>query len=404
MKNTSFIILAVLIFSISAVIISCNKDDAPVPQGIPTIASALVNITPSEATVIGTLQSGGDICEWGVCWGTEPNPDTSAHKVTAPVSGKAFSAQLSGLEPMNKYYVRSYAMNVEGIGYGNQLSFVSGDREMTAEDFPDAAFRQQLLENCDLNGDGKLMASEVLNIHKLVMSNKGILSVEGVDYLRKLQMFSCCYNQLTSLKLRLPWMRDIRCFGNNLTSLDVSACPNLYCLVCKNNRLTELDLSNLSSLELLGCYNNLLTSLNMKGCKRVSSIQCSLNRLTTLELEGCEGLAELSCEQNRLTEIDVSKMEKLVFFCCDANLLTSLKVNGCSGLRTLSCNDNFLSTLDVSGCPDLFEFHCDRNPSLTTIYISAEQAARLEVLESNGSWTKPEHAVYLQIPMNTLIH
>lgn len=352
MKNTCLDLHLILLICLAATITSCSKDNAPVPQGVPVIASALVNITSSEATLTGTLQSGDGISEWGVCWSTEPHPDTSCYNVIAPVSGKAFSAQLSGLKPMSVYYARSYAVNAEGVGYGNELSFITVDKELTAEDFPDPAFRQQLLENYDLNGDGKLMVSEVLEISALTMTHKGIMSLQGIDYLQNLQKLSCCYNQLTSLKLSLPKLERLHCYVNSLESLDVSGCPRLYEIKCFGNQLTSLDVSNLTSLQVLSCYVNLLTSLDVSGCPVLVELYCLENQLTVLKL----GM------QN--------------------------------SLKYLSCEDNLLTSLDVSGCKKLVGLGCEGNPLLRTLYISADQSALLDESGNIQGWTKPEDIFY----------
>jgi hypothetical protein len=56
----------------------------------------------------------------GLCWGTSPSP-TTANSITT-----TFTDTLKNLTPNTTYYVRAYATNAAGTGYGNEISFNSG--------------------------------------------------------------------------------------------------------------------------------------------------------------------------------------------------------------------------------------------------------------------------------------
>ena len=58
-------------------------------------------------------------------------------------------------------------------------------------------------------------------------------------------------------------MKELRCYGNQLTSLDVSKNPALVWLSCTRNQLTSLDLSQNHALENLQVMENCLTSLDL---------------------------------------------------------------------------------------------------------------------------------------------
>lgn len=66
MKSTCLNLHLILLICLAATITSCSKDDSSVPQGVPVIASALVNTTSQEATLTGTLQFGSSISELGI--------------------------------------------------------------------------------------------------------------------------------------------------------------------------------------------------------------------------------------------------------------------------------------------------------------------------------------------------
>lgn len=423
MKKTSFIILAVLIFSISAVIISCNKDASPVPQGTPVLASALVNITSSEATVTGTLLSGGGISEWGVCWSTEPAPATDGAKVTVPVEGSTFRIVLSDLDPLRVYYVRCYAVNDEGTTYGNELSFLSGDMELTAREIPDTAFRRILLRAGDLDGDGRLMASEAATVATLEVLNNDIVSLEGIRYLYDLRQLTLtgekirvvkdvphltslrCWTRQTSLRISdCPALEEVESYSSEwldslyighcqklnridcsdckLSVLDVVDLPGLRELICAQNRLSTLDLSGCPALEELNCYANQLSALEIGAQARLLDLNCSDNLLSTLDLSGCPMLRNLFCDNNKLAVLDVGTLKGLLrLWCCD-NLISALDLSGCPKLRYLYCDGNQLAMLDTEVLPDLRELHCSNNLFAT---LDLRGCPKLRYLRCDGN-------------------
>jgi Leucine-rich repeat (LRR) protein len=66
-------------------------------------------------------------------------------------------------------------------------------------------------------------------------------------------------------------MESLECFGNRLTSLDISKNSALEELRCFSNQLTSLDLSKNSALAWIECNNNRLTSLDVS---RNAALQC----------------------------------------------------------------------------------------------------------------------------------
>ena len=95
---------------------------------IPTIiTSAAYNITRTTATSGGNITSNGGtaITVSGVCWGTSHNPSIAgSHTNDGTLSGN-FTSSLTSLVPNTLYYVRAYATNSTGTGYGNEVSFTT---------------------------------------------------------------------------------------------------------------------------------------------------------------------------------------------------------------------------------------------------------------------------------------
>lgn len=76
-----------------------------------------------NVTGTGTNQFDAAVTSRGVCWSTSPNP-TIADSHTVDSSGTGvFTSTMTGLSPNTQYYVRAYATNGVGTGYGNEVSF-----------------------------------------------------------------------------------------------------------------------------------------------------------------------------------------------------------------------------------------------------------------------------------------
>ena len=63
----------------------------------------------------------------GICWNTTGNPTTADNTITAELGSANYDINMSGLTPATTYYVRAYATNSEGTGYGNVLDFVTSN-------------------------------------------------------------------------------------------------------------------------------------------------------------------------------------------------------------------------------------------------------------------------------------
>ena len=111
---------------------SCKKTEdtlSPSPTSqIPQITtSAISNITQIAATCGGTVISQGSsqILSKGVCWSTLPDP-TIQQLLSFDGSGSGkYTSNVAGLSSGTLYYVRAYATNSFGTGYGNQVSFTT---------------------------------------------------------------------------------------------------------------------------------------------------------------------------------------------------------------------------------------------------------------------------------------
>ena len=101
-------------------------------------------------------------------------------------------------------------------------------------------------------------------------------------------------------------------------------------------------------------------------------LDCYGNNLTSLDMSKNVALTYLHCSTNQLTSLDVSKNVALTDFDCSTNQLTSLDVSKNVNLTELYCSTNQLTSLDVSKNVNLTGLYCTGNPTVTTLSIASE--------------------------------
>jgi uncharacterized protein (TIGR02145 family) len=111
--------------------------DSVTPAVIPTLTTTAVStITETTATTGGNVSSDGRalVTARGVCYSTSPNPTTSNEIIASGTGSGSFVSELSGLIAGTTYYVRAYATNSTGTGYGNEISFIPNFQYGTLSD------------------------------------------------------------------------------------------------------------------------------------------------------------------------------------------------------------------------------------------------------------------------------
>lgn len=96
---------------------------------VPTLTTTAVSmITSNTARSGGSISSNGgaDVTERGVVLSTTPNPTTNNIKIDAGSTGiGSFIVNITNLNPNTTYFIRAYAINSAGTGYGNELTFTT---------------------------------------------------------------------------------------------------------------------------------------------------------------------------------------------------------------------------------------------------------------------------------------
>ena len=98
--------------------------DATVPS---LVTTAISSITSASAVSGGTITNAGGvtITAKGVCWSTSSGPTIANSKTSNGSGTSGYASTISSLSPNTTYYVRAYATNSVGTGYGNELTFTT---------------------------------------------------------------------------------------------------------------------------------------------------------------------------------------------------------------------------------------------------------------------------------------
>jgi hypothetical protein len=108
------------VFTVFSFLMSCKE--------LPTVTTDNVtNITTSSATGGGKVIDDGnaDVIARGLCWSTNQTPSINDNNTTEGSGIGSFTSSITGLTPNTLYYVKAYATNGEGTGYGNTVSFTT---------------------------------------------------------------------------------------------------------------------------------------------------------------------------------------------------------------------------------------------------------------------------------------
>ncbi|MCJ7802706.1 MAG: fibrobacter succinogenes major paralogous domain-containing protein, partial [Candidatus Marinimicrobia bacterium] len=98
------------------------------PPTLPILTTTSVNAITQTTAVSGGKwidDNGDEITAKGVCWSTTSDPTINDNKTENGTGAGEFISSLTGLLSGTTYYLRAYAINNEGIGYGNELIFTT---------------------------------------------------------------------------------------------------------------------------------------------------------------------------------------------------------------------------------------------------------------------------------------
>ena len=138
-NKSNVVISSVLAVLILLLFVSCGGDDPTEPDNttVPVLTTAAVSaVTQTTAECGGTITSdgGATVTARGVCWSTSQTPTVADSKTTDGTGAGSFTSSITGLTAGMPYYVRAYATNSSGTGYGSAMSFTTTASSSTVTD------------------------------------------------------------------------------------------------------------------------------------------------------------------------------------------------------------------------------------------------------------------------------
>lgn len=123
--------IALFSFLFVSLIISCEKEEKKLPVlTTMEVWSIFQRSAMSGGTIIN--DGGAPVLDRGTCWSTSPEPTLSDNHVTGvdDKDPESFVSTLNGLKLATVYYVRAYATNKNGTGYGDEVTFESAPLQL----------------------------------------------------------------------------------------------------------------------------------------------------------------------------------------------------------------------------------------------------------------------------------
>ena len=169
---------------------------------------------------------------------------------------------------------------------------------------------------------------------------------------------------------------------------------------CGNKGISDLTgISHFTALKSLKCYGNALTTLDLSKNTALKELQCHANFLTKLDVSQNTALTYLSCWRNSLTNLDISKNTALTYLNCHWNKLITLNVSKNTALNYLICHDNQLTSLDISNTK-IGYLKCTEN--IYQIVVGNDRTFDLSTLPGNFDVTKTSDWSGGKVSGNTL--
>lgn len=232
---------------------------------------------------------------------------------------------------------------------------------INSTNFPDAKFRQYVLDNIDTNKDKKLSTTEISAVKTIDASGLGIANLKGVE--------------------RFTSVTDLFVANNKLKTVDLTKNTKIAYLNLSNNSLTgTLNLSKCTKLRVVKYGSNKLTKVTMpakKYLKNLDFVDASNNKFTTQANAGLnigdsdylQSLSEVNASNNAITSFNCAGFQGILDL--RNNKITTLKLensNEGSHVVSLYLDGNTLSkTSSIDFTPEWIttpqQFSCDANVS-----------------------------------------
>ena len=252
---------------------------------------------------------------------------------------------------------------------------------------PDSNFEQALFDlGIDTNGlNGTILDTDAQSVTELIVAEKNISDLTGIEAFTNLTILRCNQNNLTSLNLASHLnLEYLFCQGNDLSVLDLSTNAQLQILYCAQNNLTTLDVTNNLLLNNIVCWDNDLANISFGANTVLYSVSCDENNIINLDVSSLTNLEDLNCGDNPFTTLDLTANTQLLTLSGYGLQLTELDLSNNPNLEELYVNNNQLTTLNLEDKSFLKRLSCQNN-QLTSLNVSNGNNANVTLFRTNGN-------------------
>jgi len=137
MKSIRYFSLCMVVFTLTVLSLfdACRKSlsvDVPIVS-----TNSITNVTSTSAVCGGNVTSDGGsaVKSRGVCWSTSHSSTINSSKTIDSTGTGKYTSTVSGLSSNTTYYIRAYATNSSGTGYGEERSFKTQSGGGTVTDY-----------------------------------------------------------------------------------------------------------------------------------------------------------------------------------------------------------------------------------------------------------------------------
>ena len=248
----------------------------------------------------------------------------SAAMMTSGISVQAadFSDDTSTVEEQSVGSAEEEAPEVEdGSEFQSDAAEASSAVAVSSANFPDAKFRQYVLDNIDTDKDKKLSAAEIKAAKTIDVSGLGISNLKGIERFTYATDLFAANNKLTSVNItKNTKVAYLNLSNNSLAgTLDLSKCTNLRVVKYGSNKLTKVVMPSkkyLKNLDFVDASSNKFTTQANAGLnigdtdyvKSLSEVNASNNAITSFNCAGFQGILDL--RNNKITNLKLENSKE----------------------------------------------------------------------------------------------
>ena len=396
----------------------------------PTVTTGAASSVTLNSFVIGgevTATNGADLTEVGIYWGETSD---ATEKIASEVVANSFSVTVSGLDFNKKYYVKAYAVNSAGTGYGELVEVTTADDPVIT--FADAALQEYMSFKYG-DDNGELRQSDAAAIAELDIADQGIQSLEGIKALSGLRVLNAKNNSLANVDLSgMESLESVDISWNKeaLQSVNIDGCTSLKTLIANDpadGNSPESFIPDAPALETLNIslWRSMKT-LDLSKCVNLKRLDgCQLYVLESLDLTYSNVLESVWIpDVFAVTNFKISSTALDYLCLSNAKVLTSIDLSSCPNIREFVANDSYEVTDFKINCPQtlkILNINCFRKITSLDLseYVNLERLEAIQLYDCTNfqlptslnhltyAWLadmlKVETLTFKDLPANTMI-